>query len=303
MDVTDIDPSLANEGFFTGIAEPFFCLIAQSSHDWPIMFYTNSIMNEPSDYNGFGFRLSAEAGNLETAISQYPVDTLTNLGTTLSACTESLGYNPPTPITHVDFSSSPVAGKSTTGTVIQNAGEMTLITGSPVWLSIVPTNTTPVDSISFYANFSSSGTGAAGLLTVYWDNNAIGTVDERIVGEGVSYYTLPFPVTETNSTHILSFRLDPFSGVQSTVILTNVVLSEVGVSQPFTISVTTNFVNGSRIYQLTGQAGFDYGLQMSTNLIDWTQIAVLENTNGAVTFYDPGSTNSPCRFYRAVAPY
>jgi hypothetical protein len=170
-------------------------------------------------------------------------------------------------------------------------------------LSIVPTNTPPVDLLSFAADFTSSGAGAAGLLSVYWDSNVIGTIDESVVGEGVGQYSMSFPVTQSNSTHVLSFRLDPFTNVQSTIVLTNVLLSQSGVTQPFTLSTTTNTVNGFLLWQLTGEPGFDYGLQASSNLVDWNQIAVLENTNGAVTFYDPDSTNYSCRFYRAVAPY
>jgi hypothetical protein len=205
----------------------------------------------------------------------------------------------------VDFSASPKASQSTSGTVTPSAGTLTLITGSPAWLSIVPTNTDPVNLISFDANYTSTGAGAAGMLSVLWDSETIGTIDERTVGQGVAHYALHFSVTESNSTHVLSFRLDPFTNVQSTVVITNAVLSQQGVTQPFSLSSTTNTLNSAIVWQLTGQAGFDYGLQASTNLAstNWTQIATLQNTNGVVTFSDQDSTNYPMRFYRAVAPY
>jgi hypothetical protein len=304
VDVTYLDPNMRNSGLFTGLLGQLNCLINESSHGWPITFYENSITAAPSNYDGFGFPLSAEAGGLQNAITQYSVGNVvvTNLGAAPAGCSRSLAVVPPAPVTALDFSQVQPAGQSTTGTILANGPSLTLLTGSPAWISFIAPNTNPVNVLSFDANFT-SGQGAAGLLTLYWDANVLGSVDEVIVGKGPQHYSLPFPVTATNSLHVLGFRLDPFTNIQSVVTITNVILSQVGVCQPFTLSVNTNTVNGSLVYQLTGQAGFDYGLQASTDLVNWTQIAVLENTNGAVTFYDPAVTNFTCRFYRAIAPY
>jgi len=306
VDITALDQSLANSGLFTGLSGYILCVLHEATHGWAIQFYENSITgNTNSDYDGFGFPLSDEAGGWPSAPTQYPVGNVNSvkiLGTAPQSCS-LLGALAATAGIPIDFTASPIASQSTSGTITTSGGTLTLITGSPAWLSIVPTNTNPVNLLSFDANFTSTGTGAAGLLSVLWDSSTIGTVDERTVGQGVAHYTLPFPVTESNSTHVLSFRLDPFTNVQSTVVITNVVLNQQGVTQPFSLSVVTNGINGSIVYKLTGQAGFDYGLQASTNLIDWTQIAVLENTNGVVNFSDQNSTNYPYRFYRAVAPY
>lgn len=304
VDVTDLDPASQVQNWFSSKVNGVYCALFQSSHGWAYQFYENSITN-PAAYDGFGFPLSIEAGGWPSAPEQYPVGnvtSVTNLGTSPS-CAGSVGLNQPVLKEQIDFSINPFAAKSLTGTITPSGGTVTLITGSPAWLSIVPTNTEPVDLLSFAANFTSSGAGAAGLLSVYWDSNLVGTVDETVVGEGVGQYSMRFPVTQSNSTHVLSFRLDPFTNVQSTVVLTNVVLSQVGVTLPFTLSTTTNTIDGFAVWQLTGEPGFDYGLQASTNLTDWNQIAILENTNGVVTFYDPDSTNYTSRFYRAVAPY
>ena len=304
VDVTALDPSLANSGKFSGATAFLLCSFFQASHGWPITFYQNSIA-APSGYGNLGFRQSAEVGTLSSAIATYPVGNIASvnvLGTPPPACASELAVQTATPVTQVDFSTAPEAARSATGTITKSAGAMTLITGSPAWLSIVPINTNAVNLVSFAANFTSS-TGAAGLLTVYWDDSIIGTLDERTVGQGVGQYAFHFLASQTNDTHVLSFRLDPFTNIQSTVILTNVVLSQVGVTQPFSLSATTNTINGLPVWQLTGQAGFDYNLQATSDFVNWTQIAVLENTNGAVTFYDPASTNYTYRFYRAVAPY
>jgi len=57
-----------------------------------------------------------------------------------------------------------------------------------------------------------------------------------------------------------------------------------------------------RVYQLTGELG-NYAVQAATNLIstNWTNIAILANTNGAVNFVDPDSINYSHRFYRAMS--
>lgn len=75
------------------------------------------------------------------------------------------------------------------------------------------------------------------------------------------------------------------------------------VPQPYSLTVTRNTVNNSPMYQLSGMAGYNYDIQASTNLIDWTTIKTLHNTNGIVSFYDEDSTNYQARFYRGVANY
>lgn len=306
VDITALDPSVGNSGFFKGTLGYVTCKLLEASHGWAIDFYENTITGKTnSAYAGFGFPLSIEAGGWPNAPTQYPVgntDSVTNLGSAPASCSllgaaaQQLGIP-------IDFNVSPQAGKSTTGTVTPEGGKLTLTTGSPAWISIVPTNADPVDLLSFNADFTSGVAGAAGLLSVYWDSEVIGTLDERVIGAGAAQYSMRFPVTQSNSTHVLSFRIDPFTNIQSTVVLTNVMLGQVGVTQPFTLSVTPNTTNGAIVYQLNGESGFDYGLQASSNLLDWTQIAILENTNGSVTFFDEASTNYPMRFYRAVAPF
>jgi len=53
---------------------------------------------------------------------------------------------------------------------------------------------------------------------------------------------------------------------------------------------------------LTGPTNLLYVLQASTNLVQWTKIAVRTNLTGSVDFTDSETTNYPQRFYRAVAP-
>ena len=101
-------------------------------------------------------------------------------------------------------------------------------------------------------------------------------------------------------THSLGFRLDVFSELVSSVVITNIVFGYVGIRDPFSLLATGSFTNGLPVMQLTGPTGYKYTVESSSNLVDWTASAVLHNTNGVVEFVDPSSTNAQQRFYRAV---
>src|SRR3989338_3980798 len=88
------------------------------------------------------------------------------------------------------------------------------------------------------------------------------------------HYTLSFPNAAANTSHVLGFHLDPFTNIQSSITLTNIVTGWVGVRQPFSLAITTNTSNGLLMYQLTGQPA-NYTVQASSNFIDWTTIAIL----------------------------
>lgn len=60
--------------------------------------------------------------------------------------------------------------------------------------------------------------------------------------------------------------------------------------------------NGAFSFDLGGQVGQDYIVEVSSNLIDWVQIETFMNTNGLIHFSDPASIDHPVRFYRAILP-
>jgi formylglycine-generating enzyme required for sulfatase activity len=305
-DVTTLDPNKL-EGITkfrsttTGLMVP--CYKTITSHSWPYLFYSNTIAgNMPTNYQGFGFPLSKEGGGWSTGIPNYTTGN-TNarvLGTPDPTCTtEVLLEAPSYADTLVDPTQWPTI-ESTTGTIQKYFDSLKLLSGSPAWVATVVTSTNPINTVSFNARFSSTN-GAQGLLSVYWDDQIIGSIDERIVSS--NRFTFAFPNAIPNSSHILGFRLDPYTNIQSIVTVTNITLNQVGVSQPVALTMTSSVTNGARIQELAGEKGFDYHVQASTNLVDWTDIAILANTNGKVRFYDQSATNYPKRFYRVIAPY
>jgi hypothetical protein len=275
-------------------------------HDWPHVFYNNTLTgNITADYEGFGFPLSKEGGNWDYATNHYPVGNMTPhpLGIPDLPCSESLYISTPAVIgPTVNFLEYLSAGLSDTGYIQKYQNALQLFPGSPVWIATIVNLTNPVNSLSFDAMFVSTNTESGGLLSVLWNTNTIGLVDESAVQMGLKHYLFKFPNASANSTHILGFRLDPFTNALSSVIVTNVTLGQVGVSQPFTLTMTTNMHSELRVLQLQGQSDFTYTVEASTNLVNWKNIAVLVNTNGTVPFVDLESTNNNQRFYRAVAP-
>jgi len=307
IDVTSLDTNKITGAKFrssaTGEMEP--CIRTYTSHGWPIDFYVNTITGTAtSNYARFGFPLSKEGGNWEYALANYtPSNNPARiLGTPDPTCITEIQVTPPTwPNWLTDFTTW-LTIQSTNGSAEKGNGWVKLNPGSPVWLATFVSPTNPVNTVSFDAMFVSTN-GSDSLLSVYWDTNVIGTVDELHVQPGFQRYSFSFPNAQQNNTYVFGLRLDPYTNTPSSIILTNVTFTQIGVSQPFSLSIVTNTSNGLLVYELVGEPGFEYHVHASTNLVDWTDIAILANTNRTVRFFDEASTNYSRRFYRGIAPY
>jgi probable HAF family extracellular repeat protein len=313
VDVTALDPQ---SGTFPVYESPaaFLCGELESSHGWPPLFYSNSIMgaininnlsstHEGTNYDGFGFLLSEETGmTISQLNSLYPPGNGLSSGSVVELGPNAgciLPYSLPPDYTGKapDYSESSTI-TSSTGTVATSQGVAQTVTGSPVWVATVITDTNALNYVSFDAEFTSAA-GADGLLTVYWDTNMIGEIDEAAVQPGLQHYDMQFPNTAPNTSHVLGFHVDPFTETHSSLVLTNIITGCIGVNQPFSLSIVMS--NGLSALQLTGQPAY-YNVQSSPDLINWTTIAYLVNINGIVNFADPNSTNYPYQFYRATSP-
>jgi hypothetical protein len=171
-------------------------------------------------------------------------------------------------------------------------------TNTPAWLAVGVSVTNAVNFVQFDAGFTDTN-AAQGLLTVYWNTNQIGMVDERVAPTNLQTYRFTLPGTVSSGLYTLSFRLDSFAN-SSTAAVTNVATGFVGVTQPITLAIS--LTNGAPLLQLTSATNFTYLIQSSTNLVDWTPTALLLNTNGTAQFIDSAMTNSLARFYRATLP-
>jgi hypothetical protein len=68
---------------------------------------------------------------------------------------------------------------------------------------------------------------------------------------------------------------------------------------PIAFLEATNYPSGLQL-TLLGQSSQTYGIQVSSDLINWTTLSTnTAGLNGTFTFTDTG-TNLPARFYRAI---
>lgn len=309
--------------------------VVSSSHGWPYVFYTRTVVGNLSDTLGYGFPLSMEGDGWANRAS-YP-----NTG---SGQPVRLGYEPsfnrlPNTFPKTDYSKLTVSGAggvpavtSTTGTLQLNPYSIQFLNGGtlspqsaqnlvrnnstrvaqglqpagqpvlePAWVSLGVTTTNLANYVKFEAGFT-SGAGAQGLFSVYWGTNLIGSLDERTESAGLQTYQYLLPETYPDGQYTLGFRLDAYTTTPSSLTLTNVVTGFYGITNPPVLLMTANATNGPAQITLTGATGFYSLLQSSTDLTNWTSVATLVNSNGVVQFSDPSSTNQARRYYRAVVP-
>jgi hypothetical protein len=179
-------------------------------------------------------------------------------------------------------------------------GGASLSSDDPAWLAVGLTITNAANFVQFGAGFTDTN-GAVGVLTVYWNTNQIGMVDERAASPGLQTYQFALPGTVTDGLYTLGFKLDAFTNASS-ITVTNVATGFVGIPQPARLDMLRVGTSNAPVLKLTAASGYNYLVQSSTNLVDWLPTALLVNTNGSVQFADPAVTNSRARFYRAVMP-
>ena len=67
---------------------------------------------------------------------------------------------------------------------------------------------------------------------------------------------------------------------------------------PPTLSTVALEPDGSRQLVFSGDAGFTYQIEISTDLVAWTALASVYSENGSVEYFDGTAPESPVRFYR-----
>jgi hypothetical protein len=328
VDVSWVDPDHQQAQYIGPGGGP----VALSSHGYPIDFYTQSIINTDPSWSGagYGFILSMEddgASWINTQINN-PVGS----GPILPNSPANAVQNPNSGLGEIEsvelgiiinLGNAAYAASGPAATLIGDAGlelqsiwsSLPLVksagvqpmggpvplggssgTNSPAWLAVGVSAANEINFVQFDAAFTDTNS-AQGLLTVCWNTNQIGMVDERVVETNLQTYRFQLPGTVSSGLYTLSFRLDSFNN-SSSIAVTNVATGFVGVTQPITLGIS--LTNGAPLLQLTAATNFTYLIQSSTNLVDWTPTVLLLNTNGTTKFTDSAVTNSSARFYRAL---
>ncbi len=286
-----------------------------AGHSWPIEFYTNTVANNTSapnwsDYDGFGYGLAVEnlGDDWAAQTSDFPpgngvpffgYGSVTTLGPQSPTCLSIIGGSIAHAASTVGFSVESTI-ESSASNVETTYGVASLIDGPPAWVATVVTPTNAVNQLSFDAEFTSAS-GAHGLLSVYWDTNLLGFIDEAEVQSGLQHHIMAFPIASAGTSHVLGFHLDPFALLSSSISMTNIMVGWAGVTQRPTLSVA-GLTNGLIVFQLSGQED-NYEIQATTNLLstNWIDVALIANTADTAEFTDQSSTNYLMRFYRAIA--
>jgi len=111
-----------------------------------------------------------------------------------------------------------------------------------------------------------------------------------------------------DATHIDLVRIEWPSGIVQT--MTNVpprqfltvVEHQENAAGTITFTGTERSTNGAMKLSMSGDPGFLFVLEASTNLAAWTKLGVRTTVTGAVMFLDATATNLSRRFYRLSAP-
>jgi hypothetical protein len=123
---------------------------------------------------------------------------------------------------------------SETGTVeIPGPGNVTMETDSPVWIATMYEVTRSSDVIVFEAEFLSD-LGAEGFLSVYWDDQLIGSLAEQDATARKQIYLFALPGVYDGGSYPLAFRLDPLSDIDSKVSISDVAAGFAAVPEPTT---------------------------------------------------------------------
>jgi hypothetical protein len=315
-EVSWLDPQHTTHSYYTGL--PYlgtYRLVeeATSSHGWAHDFYLNTVTNTAPDacVGGVGFPLSKEGGHWSDR-GLYPIN---NQPVPLCGVAPVVLQQPIPGISNPFYQVETML-KGTSGLVSSSGGGFNMCKpgtpqnapqrqpkslDTPVWLALAVAVTNAVNFVEFEAGFTGTGSGQ-GLMTVYWNTNQIGMVDERVAETGFRLYRFPLPAKLTEGLYALSFQLDSFTNVDSVITVTNVATGFVGITEPLRLAVLPSGTNAFPLLQLTGAAGYNYMVESSTNLMDWKPQVLVVNTNGTVYFTDPAATNSGSRFYRAMMP-
>ncbi len=224
VDVSWLDPDKITVPVTDGSCGLTYCgskAVPNPDHGWAHEFYHGTVTGGLAgcpDLASQGFALSSEAGGWTAA---------TNLARGLDPielCNPSGGFplvSAPPELKTIHNLSSLVSGGSISSPITVAGSGFTMQTASPAWLSFYLIVTNPVNFVTFDALFASPP-GAQGLLTVYWDTNEIGYIDERVALQESQEYSFALPEAVAEGSHVLAFRLDPFTATNSSIVVTNV---------------------------------------------------------------------------------
>jgi trimeric autotransporter adhesin len=126
--------------------------------------------------------------------------------------------------------------------------------------------------VEFFANGQSIGSVNAAPFNVIWSNAPVGT-------------------------HVLTARTTDELGATANASPVTITVAPPVLPR---LSGLTRNPDGTFGFQLTTVEGHRLVIETSTDLLNWEALSTNTPVNGVIDFVDPGSSNAPYRFYRAV---
>jgi hypothetical protein len=323
VDITWLDPSSrpAPDIYVSGVAGSTPAILPQrySTHSWPRQFYQQSIPHGIAFAPLYGYPMSKEGGGwpnrydhpkgntpiVLNGVATPPqnslpvrIDQQLNIGQ-MPYATSDAGAS------YLGGSSFQLGGSASqlpAGRTVQSPSLLTSqASSSTSWLAVAVSVTSVVNVVAFDSAFTGSASSNA-LLTVYWMAEEIGLLDQLTTGNELVSTRFALPVDAGEGIYTLSFRLDTFGIEDGGVIVSNIAVGFVGYIEPIRLAVTSIASNAGPELTVSGPAGFNYLLNTSSNLVDWTPSTFIANETGSVHWIDTTTSNQVQQFYRAVLP-
>jgi len=105
-------------------------------------------------------------------------------------------------------------------------------------------------------------------------------------------------------TNLTRANVQPVNTGPYTVVVSNAINSVTSAPASLRIVVRPTLAaaqlsNGTFRFTLSGNGGYNYLVEGSTNLLNWSPVTTVSNQSGQVQVVDPASSNRVYRFYRA----
>jgi hypothetical protein len=184
-------------------------------HKWPVRWYNRTIVGANPIDEGFGYPLSREANETGWPRSDlighsFSLPLPLHQQLLLRIIRNRQEHNPMTA----------QLGSSATGQVIFDVKTAEMRTGSEVWFNMTLDISESANIVEFDYEFVSD---AAGVLSIYVNDDLVGLIDEEYSFDGTQSSGLLFlPETLQAGTHVLSFRLDPLTDDMSVISLSQI---------------------------------------------------------------------------------
>ena len=165
--------------------------------------------------------------------------------------------------------------KSNTGTISFGVlQQITLTTGSPVWVKLSNELQQEFDTLSINYEFASR---AEGLLSVFLDDQVVFKADERDAKAGVNSSGSISVGNITPGQHTLSLRLDRFTDAQSSVTVSGITTANTSIvrvtnQKPIANASGVPVARLRSLVQLSGQGSYDPDQKPLPLSFHWKQI-------------------------------